>query len=58
MKTVMVYIGGIGVALFGAVRGGSLHDGLKCGPSQAQHTAEAWPEEGDRDGEESGDSVT
>lgn len=27
-----------------------MHDGLKCGPSRAQHTAEAWPEEGDRDG--------
>lgn len=35
-----------------------MHDGLKCGPSQAQHTAEAWPEDGDRDGEGSGDSVT
>ena len=33
VKTVVVYIGGIGVALFRAMRGGSLPDGLKCGPS-------------------------
>ena len=43
---------------WGGERWVTVHDGLKCGPSRAQHTAEAWPEEGDRDGEGSGDSVT